>query len=200
MPARGVSHESDLGVTASADEKALLLDSLKRPSTNNSFASVQKREDRGRRGSRSKGREFQPSEQGAGIPDHLPRCSRSHPPRRYLFPHVIHDTHEACQQFRFFSSGKFLLGLLLAAFLHSGGCHPPSARFTPGARRAGRGVAHPWTRGSFCLANTAAGTAAAAPCSRARGRQRRGLCGTTRPGGPLRARREAVPRSRLHPR
>lgn len=63
------------------------------------------------------------------------------PHRRYLFPHVIHDTHEARQQFSFFSSSKFLLGLLLAAFLHPGGCHPPSARFTPGARRAGRGVA-----------------------------------------------------------
>lgn len=63
------------------------------------------------------------------------------PQRRYLFPHVIHDAHETRQQFSFFPSSKFLLCLLLAVLLHPGGCHPPSARFTPGTRRAGRGVA-----------------------------------------------------------
>ena len=62
------------------------------------------------------------------------------PQRRYLFPHVIHDAHEACQQFGFLSSSKFLLGLLLAALLYPRGCHPPSvsaarARGSPGRAR-----------------------------------------------------------------
>lgn len=77
-----------------------------------------------------------------------PACRRSLPQRRYLFSHVIHDAHEACQQFSFLSSGKFLLGLLLAAFLHPGGCHPPSARFTPGAHRVGQEVARSWHAGA----------------------------------------------------
>ena len=69
-----------------------------------------------------------------------PPRRRSLPQRRYLFPHVIHDAHETCQQFGFLSSSKFLLGLLLAALLYPRGCHPPSvsaahARDLPGRAR-----------------------------------------------------------------
>ena len=70
------------------------------------------------------------------LKDHITQC--------FLFLHIIHDVHEACQQFSFLLCGKFLLSLLLAAFLHPGCCHPPSARFTPGAHWVGQEVACFW--------------------------------------------------------
>lgn len=89
------------------------------------------------------------SAQGArgASPGPPPPWRPSLPQRRYLFPHVIHDAHEARQQFSFFSSSKFLLGLLLAALLHPGGCHPPSARCTPGAGLPSEGLHAPGTLG-----------------------------------------------------
>lgn len=122
----------------------MLENSLTRPSTDSGFAGVRKcKEGQGQRKKRvaiPRARVSAAADRGPS-PGPPPRRRRSLPQRRYLFPHVIHDAHEARQQFSFLSSSKFLLGLLLAALLHPGGCHPPSTRFTPGARRAGRGVA-----------------------------------------------------------
>lgn len=158
-----------------------------------------KGEDGGRRGSGSTGREFEP--QGARVPGPgsrtPPPCCPPLPHRRYLFAHVIHDTHEARQQFSFFSSSKFLLGLLLAAFLHHGGCHPPSARFTPGARRAGRGVARTGHAGASVYQTPRRGLRLQRPTL---GRTGGGGAATAEEPGPevpSEARAEAASRARL---
>lgn len=147
--------------TASPDEALLLQNCLTRPSTNSGFAGVQRKKGRTRteeeEGRDPQGAGFGRNSQGPESRTTSPACRRSLPQRRYLFSHVIHDAHEACQQFSFLSSGKFLLGLLLAAFLHPGGCHPPSARFTPGAHRVGQEVARSWHAGA-CLPHTEVGT------------------------------------------
>ena len=75
-----------------------------------------------------------------GIMNDILYRSLPHSINHHLFPHVIHDAHETCQQFGFLSSSKFLLGLLLAALLYPRGCHPPSvsaahARDLPGRAR-----------------------------------------------------------------
>lgn len=117
-------------------------------STNGSFAQTERRA----RTEQEDGRgPWAPvSAQGARVasPGPPPPRRLSLPQRRYLFPHVIHDSHETRQQFSFFTSSKFLLGLLLAALLHTRGCHPQSATFTPGACRARLGAARCW---GFCL-------------------------------------------------
>lgn len=101
------------------------------------------------------------------------------------FPHVIHDTHETCQQFGFLSSSKFLFGLLLAALLHPRGFHSPSlsvvhARDSPVSARSCTLQA----RLGLCSPNTKAGTVAAALCFGTRGQRH---CSKAGPDNPLRS-------------
>lgn len=195
MPARGVPQECDLGATASADEETLLENGLTRPSTKQQLGWRAKMEGSARTEEDSRDPPGAVSAQGArgASPGPPPPWRPSLPQRRYLFPHVIHDAHEARQQFSFFSSSKFLLGLLLAALLHPGGCHPPSARFTPGAGRAERGVARSGHAAASVYQTARPGLRLQRPAAGAATAEGQGLA------APSETHREATSRARRRP-
>ena len=121
-----------------------------------------------------------------GIMNDILYRSLPHSINHHLFPHVIHDAHETCQQFGFLSSSKFLLGLLLAALLYPRGCHPPSvsaahARDLPGRARGCTFQA----RWGCVHQSTEAGRVAGCTTPPAEARGHRGPCSRARPDHPL---------------
>lgn len=124
---------------------------------------------------------FRPREPGARVPDPLPPGVRHSHKGGTCFRMLFMTPMKPANNLASSRAASFFSVFFLLLFSTPEAAILRQLRSRPGLwpGRAAGGCTLRARRG-FCLPNTAAGTAAAVPCCR------RGHCGRTRPGGPLR--------------